>query len=96
MKSPEPLGFLLFPGKIRHRLRRRFLVFNSNLGDVCRIKTVVNKVVFPAIYLILAVFFFAKLGMAHLDYRKHGQFESADLWTRGPFYFQIQVDCKNC
>jgi len=51
---------------------------------------------FPAIDLILAVFFFAKLGMAHLDYRKHGQFESADLWTRGPFYFQIPVDCKNC
>ncbi|MBU5439742.1 DUF3852 domain-containing protein [Tissierella sp. MSJ-40] len=40
-----------------------------------QIKTVVNKVVFPAIDLILAVFFFAKLGMAYFDYRKHGQFE---------------------
>ena len=29
-----------------------------------QIKTVVNNVVFPAIDLILAVFFFAKLGMA--------------------------------
>ena len=40
-----------------------------------QIKSVVNKVVFPAIDLILAVFFFAKLGMAYFDYRKHGQFE---------------------
>ena len=44
-----------------------------------QIKTVVNKVIFPAIDLILAVFFFAKLGMAYFDYRKSGQFE----WT-GP------------
>ena len=44
-----------------------------------QIKTVVNKVVFPAIDLILAVFFFAKLGMAYFDYRKSGPFE----WT-GP------------
>jgi len=42
-----------------------------------QIKTVVNKVVFPAIDLILAVFFFAKLGTAYFDYRKHGQLEWA-------------------
>ena len=42
-----------------------------------QIKTVVNKVVFPAIDLILAVFFFAKLRTAYFDYRKHGQFEWA-------------------
>lgn len=42
-----------------------------------QIKTVVNKVVFPAIDLILAVFFFVKLGTAYFDYRKHGQFEWA-------------------
>ena len=42
-----------------------------------QIKTVVNKVVFPAIDLILAVFFFAKLGTAYFDYRKHGLFEWA-------------------
>ena len=42
-----------------------------------QIKTVVNNVVFPAIDLILAVVFFAKLGMAYFDYRKHGQFEWA-------------------
>ena len=40
-----------------------------------QIKEVVNKVVFPAIDLILAVFFFAKLGLAYFDYRKNGQFE---------------------
>ena len=63
--------------------------FASGTGDVAgaiegtwndasvQIKTVVNKVVFPAIDLILAVFFFAKLGMAYFDYRKHGQFEWA-------------------
>ena len=42
-----------------------------------QIKTVVNNVVFPAIGLILAVFFFGKLGTAYFDYRKHGQFEWA-------------------
>ena len=55
----------------------------AGTGDVAwndaseQIKTVVNKVVFPAIDLILAVFFFAKLGTAYFDYRKHGQFEWA-------------------
>lgn len=44
-----------------------------------QIKTVVNNVVFPALDMILAIAFFAKLGMAYFDYRKHGQFE----WT-GP------------
>ncbi|BAH08477.1 hypothetical protein CKR_3426 [Clostridium kluyveri NBRC 12016] len=42
-----------------------------------QIKTVVNKVVFPAIDLILAVFFFAKLGTCYFEYRKHGQMEWA-------------------
>ena len=36
-----------------------------------QIKTIVNNVVFPAI------FFFVKLGTAYFDYRKHGQFEWA-------------------
>ena len=40
-----------------------------------QIKQVVNNVVFPVIDLILAIFFFAKLGMAYFDYRKHGMFE---------------------
>lgn len=42
-----------------------------------QIKSVVNGVVFPACDLILAVLFFVKLGMAYMDYRKHGQFEMA-------------------
>ncbi len=42
-----------------------------------QIKTVVNTVVFPAIDLILAVFFFVKLGLAYFDYRKTGNFEWA-------------------
>ena len=48
-------------------------------GASGQIKTVVNSVVFPALDMILAIAFFGKLGMAHFDYRKHGQFE----WT-GP------------
>lgn len=48
-------------------------------GASGQIKTVVNNVVFPALDMILAIAFFAKLGMAYFDYRKHGQFE----WT-GP------------
>lgn len=63
--------------------------FASNTGNVAgaiegswrdasgQIKTVVNNVVFPAIDLILAVLFFAKVGTAYMDYRKHGQLEWA-------------------
>lgn len=52
-----------------------------------QIKTVVNNVVFPAIDLILAVFFFAKLGTAYFDYRKSGQFE----WTAPAILFACLV-----
>lgn len=52
-----------------------------------QIKTVVNTVVFPAIDLILAVFFFAKLGTAYFDYRKSGQFE----WTAPAILFACLV-----
>ena len=44
-----------------------------------QIKDVVDTVVFPALSMVLAIAFFAKLAMAYFDYRKHGQFE----WT-GP------------
>ena len=44
-----------------------------------QIKTVVDNVVFPALSMVLAIAFFAKLAMVYFDYRKHGQFE----WT-GP------------
>lgn len=52
-----------------------------------QIKSVVNNVVFPAIDLILAVFFFAKLGTAYFDYRKSGQFE----WTAPAILFACLV-----
>jgi len=42
-----------------------------------QIKTVVNNVVFPVLDLILAAFFFVKLGSAYFEYRKSGQFEWA-------------------
>jgi len=40
-----------------------------------QIKTVVNRVVFPALDLILAVLLFVKIGSVYMDYRKHGQLE---------------------
>ena len=52
-----------------------------------QIKQVVDNVVFPVIDLILAVFFFGKLGMAYFDYRKHGQFE----WTAPAILFACLV-----
>lgn len=48
-------------------------------GAVEQIKSVVEKVVFPALDMILAIAFFVKLGGAYFDYRQRGQFE----WT-GP------------
>lgn len=52
-----------------------------------QIKTVVNKVVFPIIDTILAVFFFAKVGMSYFDYRKGGQFD----WTSPAILFGCLV-----
>lgn len=52
-----------------------------------QIKTVVNMVIFPAIDLILAVFFFAKLATAYFDYRKQGQFE----WSAPAILFACLV-----
>ena len=48
--------------------------WNAAKGQV---QSVVNNVVFPAVDLILAVFFFVKVGTAYFDYRQRGQFE----WT---------------
>ena len=45
-----------------------------------QIKSVVEKVVFPALDMILAIAFFVKLGGAYFDYRQRGQFE----WTGLP------------
>ncbi len=42
-----------------------------------QIKTVTNNVIFPVIDVILAILLFVKIGLAYMDYRKHGQLE----WT---------------
>lgn len=42
-----------------------------------QIKTVTDNVIFPVIDVILAILLFVKIGMAYMDYRKHGQLE----WT---------------
>ena len=52
-----------------------------------QIKTVVNNVVFPAVDMILAIFFFVKLGTAYFAYRKSGQFE----WTAPAILFACLV-----
>lgn len=74
-------------------------VFASQTGDVAgavegawdaaavQIKEVVNNVVFPAIDMILAICFFAKLCMAYFDYRNKGQFE----WTAPAILFACLV-----
>lgn len=76
-----------------------FCISASAAGDVAgaientwtdaqtQIKDVVNKVVFPVIDLILAVFFFVKIGTAYFDYRKSGQFE----WTAPAILFACLV-----
>lgn len=51
------------------------------------IRTVVDNVVFPAIDMILAIFFFAKLALSYFDYRKHGQFE----WSAPAILFACLV-----
>ena len=52
-----------------------------------QIKTVVDNVVFPALSMVLAIAFFAKLAMAYFDYRKHGQFE----WTAPAILFACLI-----
>ena len=52
-----------------------------------QIKAVVDNVVFPVLDVVLAVFFFIKLGTAYFDYRKHGQFE----WTAPVVLFACLV-----
>lgn len=52
-----------------------------------QIKSVVNNVVFPVLDLILAVFFFVKLGGSYFDYRKSGQFE----WTAPAILFACLI-----
>ena len=51
-----------------------------------QIKAVVEKVVFPALDMILAIAFFVKLGGAYFDFRQRGQFE----WTGPAILFACQ------
>lgn len=49
-----------------------------------QIKSVVNNVIFPALSIILAVFFFVKLGSAYFDYKRNqDRFE----WTAPAILF---------
>lgn len=48
--------------------------WNSAKGQI---KSVVDNVVFPVLDVVLAILLFVKIGMAYMDYRKHGQLE----WT---------------
>ena len=52
-----------------------------------QIKAIVDRVIFPVIDLVLAVFFFIKLGTAYFDFRKNGQFE----WTAPAILFGCLV-----
>ena len=52
-----------------------------------QIKTVVDKVVFPALDMILAIAFFVKLGSAYFDSRQRGQFE----WTGSAILFACLI-----
>lgn len=40
-----------------------------------QIKDVTDKVIFPAVDLILAILFFVKLATSYFEYKKHGSFE---------------------
>ncbi len=42
-----------------------------------QIKSIVDNVVFPVIDVVLVILLFVKIGLAYMDYRKHGQLE----WT---------------
>lgn len=46
--------------------------WNAAKGQV---QTIVNKVVFPVIDMVLAVLLFVKISTAYMDYRKQGHFD---------------------
>lgn len=85
------VGVFLVADEYRLRRSRRPMwlaaIESTWKSAATQIKTVVNNVIFPAIDLILAVFFFAKLAMVYFDYRKHGQFE----WTGPAILFACLV-----
>lgn len=57
-----------------------------------QIKAIVDRVVFPVLDLVLAVFFFIKIGTSYFDYRKNGQFE----WTAPAILFGCLIFTLTC
>ena len=57
-----------------------------------QIKAIVDRVVFPVLDLVLAVFFFIKIGTSYFDYRKTGQFE----WTAPAILFGCLIFTLTC
>lgn len=57
-----------------------------------QIKAIVDRVVFPVLDLVLAVFFFIKIGTSYFDYRKNGQFE----WTAPAILFGRLIFTLTC
>ena len=57
-----------------------------------QVVSVVNNVLFPVIYVILAVLLFVKITLAYLDYRKHGQLE----WTPIAIIFGCLIFSLTC
>lgn len=78
-------------------LFNHILILSGNVSGVIKetwknaetqIKAVTNDVIFPALSVILAIFFFVKLGSAYFDYKKnHDQFE----WTAPAILFVALV-----
>ena len=60
-----------------HETKKNPFVESTWNAAAAQLKTNVNNVGFPALDMILAVFFFVKLGSAYFDYRQRGQFEWA-------------------
>ena len=57
-----------------------------------QIKAIVDRVVFTVLDLVLAVFFFIKIGTVYFDYRKNGQFE----WTAPAILFGCLIFTLTC
>jgi hypothetical protein len=61
--------------------------YGVSINVASSISSIVNMVVFPAIDLILAIFFFVKIGLSYFDYRKSGQSE----WSAPAILFACLV-----
>ena len=57
------------PGDVSDAIESTWTAAKAQIQDI------VNKVVFPALDLILAVLLFVKIGSVYFEYKKHGQLE---------------------